>query len=42
MRNPRLLEKPRIAEVEERTPANVGPGSYLDKADKGLNIVKKP
>ena len=31
MRNPRLVEKPRIAEVEERTPANIGPGSYLGK-----------
>ena len=42
MRNPRLIEKPRIAEVDERTPANVGPGSYLGKQDKGLNVVKKP
>lgn len=42
MRNPRLVEKPRIAENEERTPANVGPGSYLDKQEKGLNVVKKP
>ena len=42
MRNPRLIEKPRIAETEERTPANVGPGSYLGKQEKGLNVVKKP